>query len=239
MHVSYFELIGFGPSGWGAALLAAAGTTLLVAAAGFLIGSFTGVLVAWAKIAGAAPLRIAGEVYTTVLRGVPDLLVIYLFYFGGSQILTGIAGLFGVKGFVGVSPFASGALAIGIVSGAYQSEVFRGAYSALSKGQIEAARSVGMNAFLMLRRVVGPQVLAFALPGLGNVWQQVLKESALVSVTGLMELLYQTTVAAGATYRPFDFYLTAMLLYLAITWGSGQLFNRIERRTMRGMMGRA
>jgi len=98
-----------------------------------------------------------------------------------------------------------------------------------------AARSVGMNTFLMFRRVVAPLTLRIAIPGLGNLWQIILKDSALVSVTGLMELLHQTSIAAGATYRPFDFYLTAMLLFLFITWVSSYAFVSIERHSMRGI----
>ena len=112
-----------------------------------------------------------------MLRGIPDLLVIYLFYFGGSAALGAVGSLFGDEGFIGVPAFATGALAIGVVSGAYQAEVFRGAYQTLSKGELEAAKSVGMHRWLMFRRIIAPQVLRYAIPGLGNVWQLVLKES--------------------------------------------------------------
>ncbi|MFL4995015.1 MAG: ABC transporter permease, partial [Microvirga sp.] len=173
--------------------------------------------------------------YTTVLRGIPDLLVIYLFYFGGSAALGAIGSLFGANGFIGVPAFATGAMAIGIVSGAYQAEVFRGAYQVVNRGEIEAARSVGMHRWLMFRRIIAPQVLRYAIPGLGNTWQLVLKESALISVTGLVELLRQSHIAAGSTRRPFDFYLTAAVLYLLITWVSTYLFQRAESHSMRGM----
>ncbi len=122
-------------------------------------------LAASAKLSGLLPLRLAADGYTTLLRGVPDLLVIYLLYFGGSAALGSIAGLFGVTGFVGVPAFAVGVAALGIISGAYQAEVFRGAYLALDRGQIEAARAVGMHRGLILRRVVAPLVARDALPG--------------------------------------------------------------------------
>ncbi len=233
--IGYFSLIGFGPAGWGRPLLIATGVTLSVALCGFFIGLLIGTFVAWGKIAGNAGVRYASDGYTVLLRGIPDLLVIYLFYFGGSAALGAIAGLFGGHGFVSVPAFATGALAIGIVSGAYQAEVFRGAYSSLNRGEIEAARSVGMHRWLMFRRVIAPQVLRYAIPGLGNTWQLVLKESALISVTGLVELLRQSYIAAGSTRRPFDFYITAGLLYLAITWISTLLFQFAEARSMRGM----
>jgi octopine/nopaline transport system permease protein len=232
--LSYFELIGFGPSGWGGPLLAAAAMTVMVAVVGFLVGSIVGTLVAWARISGPRPCRVAAQVYTTVLRGIPDLLVIYLFYFGGSIALTALARYFGATGFVAVPAFISGALAIGIVSSSYQAEVFRGAYLALNRGEIEAATSVGMSTWLMFRRIVGPQVLRFALPSLANLWQTAIKESALVSVTGLMELLHLSAIAAGATYRPFDFYITAALLYLLIAGTTGSLFTKAESHLRRG-----
>jgi octopine/nopaline transport system permease protein len=234
-QIPYFELLGFGPNGWGLALIRATGMTLAVALSGFLIGALIGTLVAFAKLARSLPARLIGDTYTTVLRGVPDLLVIYLFYFGGSAALGAIAGLFGQTGFIGVPAFATGALAIGVVSGAYQAEVYRGAYQALSRGELEAARAVGMHRALMFRRIIAPQVLRYAIPGLGNVWQLVLKESALISVTGLVELLRQSQIAAGSTRRPFDFYLTAAALYLAVTWVSTLIFQKAEERSLRGV----
>jgi octopine/nopaline transport system permease protein len=234
-QLSYLELVGFGPNGWGWALLRATGMTLAVAFCGFLIGAVIGACGAWAKLSQSIVARGAADAYTTILRGIPDLLVIYLFYFGGSAALGAIYGLFGGDGFVGVPAFATGAVAIGIVSGAYQTEVFRGAYQSLSRGELEAARSVGMHRWLMFRRIVAPQVLRYAIPGLGNVWQLILKESALISVTGLVELLRQSHIAAGSTRRPFDFYLTAAALYLVITWASTIFFQKAENRSMRGV----
>jgi octopine/nopaline transport system permease protein len=234
-QLSVFELLGFGPNGWGFALLRATGMTLAVATCGFLVGALIGTLVAWGKLSRNAVSRVIADTYTTVLRGVPDLLIIYLFYFGGSAALGAIGAMFGATGFIGVPAFATGALAIGVVSGAYQAEVYRGAYQMLSRGELEAARSVGMHRWLMFRRIVAPQVLRYAIPGLGNVWQLVLKESALISVTGLVELLRQSQIAAGSTRRPFDFYLAAAALYLVVTWVSTYLFRRAEERSMRGV----
>ncbi len=233
--MGFVELMGFGPRGWGLALLLAAGTTLAVATCGFVLGAVFGALAAGAKIAGGLVGRGLSDLYTTVLRGVPDLLVIYLFYFGGSTLLSGIGAWFGATGFIGLPAFATGALALGIVSGAYQAEVYRGAYLALPRGELEAARAVGMGRALMFRRVVAPQVLRYALPGLGNVWQLVLKESALVSVVGLVELLRQSQIGAGSTRQPFDFYAAAAILYLVITTVSTWGFARAEARARRGL----
>ncbi|SEG81878.1 ABC transporter permease [Bosea lathyri] len=227
-------LFGFGPTGWGGALLKATGMTLSVAACGFVLGSIIGSLVAWAKLRGNGVVRAAANGYTTVLRGIPDLLVIYLFYFGGSALLTSAGRMFGADGFVGVPAFASGAAAIGVISGAYQAEVFRGAFQSVSRGELEAARSVGMRSVLMFRRIVIPQVLRLAMPGLGNVWQLVLKESALISITGLVELLRQSHVAAGSTGRPFEFYILSCVIYFIIAISSTRIFNVVEARMSKG-----
>ncbi len=233
--MGYFEIMGFGPGGWGPAMLAAAGMTLAVAVCGFLAGAVIGTLVAWMKLSGSRLARGFGDAYTTVLRGIPDLLVIYLFYFGTSAALGSVAGLFGATGFIGVPAFVTGALAIGVVSGAYQAEVFRGAYGSLNRGELEAARAVGMGRWLMFRRILAPQILRYAIPGLGNVWQLVLKESALISVTGLVELLRQSAIGAGSTRQPFTFYMTAAALYLVITTVSTWIFQRAEARSLRGL----
>src|SRR5438309_3847227 len=219
-----FYLVGFGTGGWGVEIIQATLMTVAVSLCAFLFGMVFGTLGAWAKLSSSLVARGVGEVYTTVLRGIPDLLVIYLFYFGGSAVLTAIGRALGAEGFIGVNAFLTGALAVGIVSGAYQTEVFRGAYLTIARGEIEAAVAVGMRPLLMLRRIIAPQVVRFALPGMGNVWQLVLKESALISVTGLVELLRQSQVAAGSTKQPFPFYITAMAMYLLLTSASSWLF---------------
>ncbi len=221
--------------GWGWPLISAAGMTVAVSLAAFAVGMMLGTLIAWAKIGGGRFARGFADGYTTVLRGIPDLLVIYLFYFGGSAVLSAIGRGFGDDGFIGMPAFLTGALAVGIVSAAYQAEVYRGAFGAVAQGEIEAARAVGMGRLLLFRRVVGPQVLRFALPGLGNCWQLVLKESALISITGLVELLRQAQVGAGSTRSPFYFYLTAAALYLLLTTISTWLFDKAEFRTQLGV----
>jgi octopine/nopaline transport system permease protein len=222
-------LVGFGPTGWGKTLLEAAAMTVLVSVASMLIGALLGAWLAFLKLRRHALPRTLADAYITVFRGVPELLVIYLLYFGGSTALSEIGRWLGHSGFIGVPAFTAGAVAVGVVSAAYQAEVFRGAVLVLPKGEVEAARAVGMNAWLVLRRVTGPHVLRLALPGLGNVWQLALKDSALISVVGLVELLRASQVGAGSTSQPFTFYFAAILLYLAITTVSGSLFRWLER----------
>jgi octopine/nopaline transport system permease protein len=210
--------------------------TLAVSLAAFVIGIVLGVLGAWAKLSHLRPARAISAGYTTVFRGVPDLLVVYLFYFGGSTAMTAIGHLFGAQGFFGLNGFLVGALAIGIVSGAYQTEVLRGAYLAIPRGEIEAARAVGMNRGLLLRRIIAPLGLRLALPGMGNLWQSVLKDSALISVTGLVEIMRAVEVGAGVTRQPFGFYITGAALYLVLTTLTGAAFRSAERRFSRGVV---
>jgi octopine/nopaline transport system permease protein len=231
---SVFDLIGFGDAGWGPALLRAALTTLALSVAGFLSGAVLGALSALARLRGGLVARGVSDAYSTVFRGVPDLLSIYLLYFGGSVGLTALGQWFGAHGFVGLPTFATGVVALGVISGAYQSEVYRGGFLAIHRGELEAARAFGMPGWTMLRRVVAPQVLRYALPGLGNVWQLVLKDSALVSVIGLVELMRQAQVGAGSTRQPFLFYGSAAVLYLIIAMVTGSLFQQAERRSLRG-----
>jgi octopine/nopaline transport system permease protein len=228
------RLLSFGPGGWGMTLAEGAAMTLALSACAYLLGLALGGLGAWGRLSGGRAVRAVVDVYTTVLRGIPDLLVIYLFYFGGGQMIGAVAHLFGATGFFGMNGFSVGTIAIGLVTGAYQTEVLRGGYLAIPKGEIEAARAVGMGRLLMLRRIIAPRALRFALPGMGNVWQQTLKESALVSVTGLAELMRQVNVASGSTQLPFDFTIAGFVLYLVLTSISGGVFAGFERQVAHG-----
>ena len=216
-------------------MLAATAMTIAVALTGFACGAVVGIGGAYAKLAGGRIARGLADGYTTVLRGIPDLLVIYLFYFGSSAILTPLGKLFGASGFISLPGFLAGALAIGVVSGAYQTEVLRSAYLAIPKGELEAALAVGMTPFLRFRRIVAPLALRFALPGIGNVWQLVLKETALISVTGLVEILRQAQIGSGSTRQPFVFFVAAACLYMTISAVSTYGFGAAERHYARGL----
>ncbi len=228
-------LLGFGENGRGLSLLWGMWFTLLVSIAGLFVGAIFGSLVAWSKLSGSYVGGAIGNTYAAIFRGVPELLVIYFVYFGSSALLTALGNIVGVEGFIGVPPFAAGALAVGIVSGAYQAEVFRGAYLAIARGELEAAKSVGMPRFMMFRRIIAPQVLSFAIPGLGNLWQVALKDSSLISVTGLTELMRASQTAAGSTRQPFVFYLAGGALYLVLTTFSNRFFDKAEARATRGL----
>lgn len=223
-------MLGFGEQGWGSALLLATFLTVTLTLCGLLTGAVFGALVAAAKLSGRRSLRAGGEAYSTVFRGIPELLVIYLFYFGGSTLITMVGQWFGAEGFIATPPFLVGTLAVGMISGAYQAEVYRGAYLAVSQGELEAARAIGMPSLMLARRILLPQIFRLSLPGLGNVWQMSLKDSALISVTGLAELMRTAQIAAGSTRQYFTFYIVGGLLYLVLTGLSNQVFGRAEAR---------
>ncbi len=227
------QLLGFGEQGWGAALLQAALMTLVLTATALLVGALFGGLVAAAKLSSRRVLRWLGELYSILFRGIPELLIIYLFYFGGGTMVSAVAHWFGGEGYIDLPPFAIGALAVGLISGSYQAEVYRGAYKAVPIGELEAAAAIGMSRSQRLRRVLIPQVMRYALPGLGNVWQMSLKDSALISVIGLVELMRASQVAAGSTRQYFTFYIVGGIGYLLLTWASSQVFGRAEARVRR------
>ncbi|WP_085035139.1 ABC transporter permease [Ensifer aridi] len=232
---SKLDLFGFGPDGWGAILLAGGAVSVAAAICGLMIACVIGATVANAKLNGGRFARSVAEGYTTVLRGVPELLVIFLIYFGSSSILTSLATLFDYRGFIAFPGFLAGVLAIGVVGGAVMSEVFRGAFLAIGVGAVEAAKACGMNKFLRFRRIVAPLTLRHALPGMGNVWLSLLKGSSLLSATGVAELMRQTQVAAGSTRLPFDFYLAAAGIYIVLAVTTGMIFQAAERYFSRGI----
>lgn len=232
------SLLSFGADGWGRLILSAAGTTLLLSLAALMIGAVVGAGVAAAKLSPQRWLRWLGESYSVVFRGIPELLVIYLFYFGGSGLITLVGQLFGADGFIEAPPFLIGALAIGLISGSYQGEVYRAARLALAKGEVEAAVAIGMPRWRIAQRILVPQIVRYALPGMSNVWQMSLKDSALVSVTGIVELMRASQVAAGSTRDYFTFYLIGGGCYLLLTLLSNHAFRRAESRLGRAWQSR-
>lgn len=231
--MSLMQMLSFGDNGWGMALLKAAVMTLLLTLAALVIGALVGGLVAMAKLSKRRALRYLGDTYSILFRGIPELLLIYLFYFGGASVVSAVSHWFGGEGYVDVPPFLVGAIAVGLISASYQAEVYRGAFIAVAKGELEAALAIGMNRAMRIRRVLIPQIWRYALPGLGNVWQMSLKDSALISVIGLVELMRASQVAAGSTRQYFTFYIVGGVCYLILTGLSGRLFNLAEARVQR------
>jgi len=216
--------------GFGGQILIGAGLTLAVAALSMIFGLVIGGLGAAAKLSQRRALRGLADAYTTLVRGVPELLILLLLYFGGTVLLTWIA-----SEYVEVNGFGAGLFALSILCGAYATEVLRAAIQAVPKGQIEAARALGLRQTAMIRKVLLPQVWRLALPGLGNVWLVVMKDTSLISVVGLEELMRKSNIAAGATHRPFTFYAVAALIYLLFTTVSVIAIALLERRARRGL----
>ncbi len=229
------ELLALGDNGWGDEMLRATLVTLMVSLSAMGIGLIISIFGTISKLSKKIYVRILADIYTTVIRGIPELLVIYLLFFGGSSAVMGLAKLFGYYGYIELNAFVIGSIAVGAISGAYSTEVMRGAFLSVPLGQIDAAKSVGMNKFLIFTRIITPQVLRYALPGLGNVWQLTLKDTALIMVTGLVEIMRQAHVASGSTYSPFTFYVAAAFLYLILTTFSNRIFNRLENWGNRGV----
>src|SRR5688572_10973502 len=228
------DLLALSPPGWGGALLRGALITLEIAVAAYLVGILLGLLGAAAKLGGNPVLLWLAELYTTVVRAVPELLLIILLFYAGTTALNDVLARLGVAG-IRINAFAAAIAVLGIVQGAYQTEVFRGAILAIPRGQIEAARAFGMPPLLRLRRIVVPTMLPNALPGLANLWLILIKDTALISVVGFTELLYTAKQAAGSTRHYFLFYCAVGAIYLAMTLGSNVLFRLAERRLRRGI----
>ena len=226
-----FDYLIFGDTGWGDELLISSLMTIMVSLSAMWLGIFIAIFTTWAKISGNLILRLFANFYTTVIRGIPELLVIYLIFFGSGASIMYLAKIFGYNGYIELNAFTMGTISIGLISAAYSTEVFRGAYNIIDKGQIEAAKTLGMSKFSIFYKVLAPQILKYALPGLGNVWQITLKDTALVSVTGLVEIMRQTRIASNVTHSPLTFILSAAILYLILTTFSSKVFDKLEKYT--------
>lgn len=221
------------PPGWGGTLLTGAAATLAISAGAYLIGIVIGMLGALGKLSGNRVLETVLNLYTTLIRSVPELILIVGLYYAGTDGLNRLLELAGLP-VLEVNGFIAAVAVLGFVQGAYMTEVLRGAIMAIPNGQIEAARAFGMSPLLRFRRVVLPALLPNALPGLSNLWLAVTKDSALVAVVGYQELALATRLAGASTKQYFLFFVAAALMYLAITLVSNVIFRQIERHLRRG-----
>ena len=228
------ELLAFGDTGWGDELFRATLMTIAVSITAMIIGFSFAAIFTPLKLSKYKSLNLIGNIYTTVIRGVPELLVIYLFFFGGSGAIMFVASIFGYNEYIEINAFITGSFAIGIISGAYSTEVFRGAIQSIDKGQFEAAKVLGLSKFKQFYKIILPQMLRLAIPNLSNVWQITLKDTSLISVTGLVEIMRQSYIAAGSTRDPLFFYSFAAVLYLLLTFLSMKLINKLEVKYSRG-----
>lgn len=230
----YLSLLSFGPEGWGLALLEGAWVTISIALATLPFGLALGLAVALGKRSRSYPIRAIATLYTTIFRGVPELLTLYVIYFGIQILLQKLWAALGFTSSLEMSPFLAGMVALGVVLAAFSAEVWLGALNAIQKGQREAASALGLTRLQAFRLVVFPQLMRVALPGLGNNWMVLLKETSLVSVITLQDTMFIATRANVVTKEPFLFFGVAALIYLFFsvisTWG----FDRLEARANRG-----
>ena len=209
--------------------------TLGVALASLAVAVLLGLAGAAAKLSHSAFWRRSATVYTTLIRGVPDLVLMLLIFYGGQLAVNEIAPHLGIDEYVDVDPFVAGVATLGFIFGAYLTETFRGAILAIPHGQAEAGRAFGMTALQVFRRIVLPQMLRLALPGFANNWLVLVKSTALVSVIGLTDMMQKAGQAAGATREPFTFYLAAAVGYLLITSVSVVVLRVLEKRWSAGV----
>ena len=228
------DLLAFGKTGWGDELFYATLMTFAVSITAMIIGFVFSLIFTPLKLSNKKYLNLIGNFYTTVVRGVPELLVIYLLFFGGSGAIMFVASIFGYNDYIEINAFITGSFAIGIISGAYSTEVFRGAILSIDKGQFEACKVLGLKKNVQFFKVIMPQMLRLAIPNLSNVWQITLKDTSLISVTGLVEIMRQSYIAAGSTRDPLFFYSFAAVLYLLLTYLSMKLINKLEIKYSRG-----
>ncbi|HXV31100.1 MAG TPA: ABC transporter permease [Sinorhizobium sp.] len=227
-----------GATGWGDEIAYGFLVTAGLAIATLPVGLVVGFFVALAKQSEERSLRLAANVYTTLFRGLPELLTLFIVYYGLQILVQQFLATIGYEGPVEINAFVAGMIALGVVFSAYCSEVLLSAFKAIPQGQYEAGDALGFHRGATMRLIILPQLLRIALPGLGNLWMALLKDTALVSVIGLPDILRQTGIAARVTKDAFQFFGIACVLFLILAMASSVAFSAIERRTKRAEMGR-
>ncbi|MFG6417176.1 ABC transporter permease [Roseateles sp. DC23W] len=223
-------LHGFLPS-----LLEGASVTLAVALSSLAVALLLGLLGALAKLSRSRVAQGLAAVYTTLIRGVPDLVLMLLIFYGGQLAVNTLAPMLGHEDYIDIDPFVAGVLTIGFIFGAYLTEAFRGAFLAVPPGQREAGMAFGMSRRQVLWRITLPQMLRHALPGVSNNWLVLIKSTAIVSVIGLSDLMTRGQQAAGTTREPFSFYLAVAAIYLLFTSASELCFAWANRKLAIGV----
>lgn len=226
----------FDLKGYGHLLIEGAIVTIEVAICAMLVAIALGLIGAAGKLSKNRVAHGIANAYTIVIRGVPELVLMLLIYYGGTVLAQHIAAtLMGSEETIDINNFIAGTLVIGFVYGAFASEVFRGAFQSIPKGQLEAAMACGMSRSQVFWRIKLPQVWRFAIPGLGNVWLVLLKATAIISVIGLPELTRQASIVMNPTRKPFTVFLIAAALYLLMTAVSDYFRHLMERRASLGI----
>lgn len=227
------QLLAFGDTGWGDEIARGLLVTVSLAVATLPIGLLIGFLLALAKQSSEPTLRVSADIYTTIFRGLPELLTIFMVYFGLQIAIRQVSIALGFEGGIEINAFVAGLIALALVFSSYASEVFLSAFRAIPNGQYEGANALGLTGGQTMRLVIVPQLVRIALPGLGNLWMILLKDTALISVIGLSDIMRQTGIAARVTKEAFLFFGLACLLFLALAMLSSVVFSRIETAARR------
>jgi arginine/ornithine transport system permease protein len=222
-------------SGYYASILQGALLTVGVSLAALVFAVLLGLVGAAAKLSGRPVLVALATLYTTLVRGVPELVLMLLIFYGGTIGLNNLLETLGTKATVDINPFLAGVLTIGFIYGAYMTETFRGAILSIPKGQMEAAWAFGMGRLRTFLRITAPQMVRYALPGFTNNWLVLIKATALISLIGLQEMTYLAKQASSATREPFTFFLFAAGLFLVYTSVSLWALRKLERRFSMGV----
>ena len=211
-------------------ILKGTSVTVAVSIASILLAVLLGLLGAWAKLSKSQIANGVAGAYTTLVRGVPDLVLMLLIFYGGQQLLNDLGASTGLWGYLEIDQFTAGFMTIGFIFGAYMTETFRGAYLAIPRGEVEAGIACGMSGWKVFSRIVWPQLVRHALPSFGNNWLVLLKTTALVSVLGLHELVWEAFTAGRSTRQLFTFFFVTLVIYLVLTAISDVGIRWLDRR---------
>ncbi len=225
------SLQGYGPSILQGTLL-----TIELCLASLAISMVLGITTALAKLSRVRAAHFIANAYTTIIRGIPDLVLMLLLFYGGQVFINQVGPMLGYDDYIDINPFMAGVSTIGFIFGAYMAETFRGAILAVPGGQMEAGYAYGMTRFQVFIRILMPQMVRHAIPGFGNNWLVLMKTTALVSIIGLKDMVRMAGLAAGATRMPFTFYLVVALIYLILTSISILILNRLNKRYSVGIL---
>ncbi|MCJ1882978.1 ABC transporter permease [Pseudomonas nitroreducens] len=217
-------------NGYGATIVDGAWLTLQLSLLSMALAIALGLLGAAIRLSPVKWLAWCGDLYSTVIRGVPDLVLILLIFYGGQAAVNWVAPMVGYDDYIDLNPFASGVGTLGFIFGAYLSETFRGAFMAIPKGQGEAGFAYGMSGRQVFFRIQVPQMIRLAIPGFTNNWLVLVKATALISVVGLQDMMFKAKQASDATREPFTYFLAVAALYLVVTTVSLVLLRMLERR---------
>lgn len=231
------RLLSFGPDGWGQQLLDGLSLTIRLALATLPFGLLLGLGLAHLINGKRKWMANAATVFATTFRALPELLTLFIIYYGGGAILQSVSQLLFGAPFGELSGFLAGMVALGIVFASFASETFVAALRSIPRGQHEAAESLGLSRWRTFTSVIGPQLWRLALPGLGNLWFVLLKDTSLVSIISLSDLMRQTNLAVANTKEPLFFYAVVCLIYLAVSMISSTVVGLLETRSNRGIVG--